>query len=129
MSPSSEIERPLGVVAFAVAMLVLSGLFNLAVALTALLKSTYFSGTAAFGSFASWGIFGLCVAGVLFLTAALILERRRWGRYLGIVVAMVSATGHLLFSGANTAWSVVIIAIDVIVIWALASHGEVFTAK
>ena len=128
MPPSSEIEPRLGIVGFAVAMLVLSGLFNLAVALTALLKSTYFAGTPAFGSFASWGIFGLVIAGVLFLTAALILERRRWGRILGIVVAIVGATGHLLFSGANTTWSVLIIAIDVIIIWALAAHGEVFTA-
>ena len=125
----TEHEDPrLGIVWFAVAMLVLAGLFHLTVALVALLRSTAFVGTPVFGTYTGWAIFGFVVAAALFLAAALITEGSSGGRILGIVLAMVSAVGELLFADANPAWSVVVIAIDVIIIWVLAAHGEKFTS-
>ncbi len=126
--PERESNPRLGIVWFAVAMLVLAGLFHLTVALVALLRSAAFAGTPVFGSFAQWAIFGFIVAGLLFLTAALITEGQRWGRFLGIALAMVSAVGQLLFANSNAAWSVLVIAVDILIIWALAAHGELFTS-
>ena len=124
-----ERENPrLGIVWFAVAMLVLAGLFHLTVALVAVMRSTAFVGTPVFGNFTGWAIFGFCVAALLFLAAALITEGRPSGRILGIALAMVSAVGELLFADANPAWSVLVIAIDVIIIWVLAVHGEKFAS-
>ncbi len=126
--PERENGPRLGIVWFAVAMLMLAGLFHLTVALVALFRSASFAGTPVFGSFAQWAIFGLIVAGLLFLAAALITEGQRWGRILGIALAMVSAVGQLLFANSNPAWSVLVIAVDIIIIWALAMHGELFTS-
>ena len=125
--PEHDTSPQLGTVWFAVVVLVLAGLLNLVIALVALVRSAYFSGTPAFGSFGAWAIWGFILAALLFLAAALITEGSRWGRWLGIALAVLNATGQLLFMAANQSWSALVILLDVIVIWVLAVHGEKFT--
>jgi len=117
----------LGTVWFAVVVLVLAGLLNLVIALVALVRSAYFSGTPAFGSFGAWAIWGFVLAALLFLAAALITEGARSGRWLGIVLAVLNAVGQMLFWSANPGWALLVVLLDVIVIWVLAVHGETFT--
>jgi len=45
-------------------------------------------------------------------------------RIVGVVVAVISATLNLLFIGAYPVWSMIIIAVDVIVIYAIVVHGR-----
>ncbi len=69
-----------------------------------------------------WTHFGIgcavMIAGFGVLTGA------RWGRVLGIVVAMISAIVNLAFLGAYPVWGVIIIALDVLMVYALAVHGR-----
>jgi hypothetical protein len=50
------------------------------------------------------------------------LQGRTWGRVLGIGLAVVSALMNLGFLSAYPVWCTVIIAFDVIVIYALTVH-------
>ena len=48
----------------------------------------------------------------------------RWARGLGIVVAAARAVVDLGFLAAAPAWSTLVLAVDVLVIYALSVHGE-----
>jgi uncharacterized protein (DUF983 family) len=45
-------------------------------------------------------------------------------RIVGVIIAVISATVNLLFIGAYPVWSTIIIAVDVIVIYAIVVHGR-----
>jgi hypothetical protein len=47
-----------------------------------------------------------------------------WARVVGIIIALLSALANIAFLAAYPIWSTIIIAIDVLVIYALAVHGR-----
>jgi hypothetical protein len=55
-----------------------------------------------------------------------LLSGQTWARVVGITVAAISATTNFLFIPYYPFWSILIIALDVFVIWALAAHGREF---
>jgi hypothetical protein len=66
-----------------------------------------------------WGGIHL-VLGVLLVSAGLALgAARTWARSVGIVFAATSAVANFLFLPYSPAWSLTIIALDVVVVWAL----------
>src|SRR3954453_23461618 len=76
-----------------------------------------------------WGVVHL-VIGVLLIAAVLPLRTARpWARSVGIAFAMISAVANFLFAVYSPAWSLTVIALDVVVIWALCTYrGEVTRA-
>ncbi len=69
-----------------------------------------------------WTHFGIgcavAIIGVGVMTGAM------WARVAGIAVAVISAIVNLAFIAAYPVWGVIIIALDVLVIYALAVHGR-----
>jgi hypothetical protein len=59
---------------------------------------------------------------VLAVTGFFILTGQPWARVVGIVVAVLSALANFLFIPYYPIWALVIIALDVAVIWALATR-------
>jgi hypothetical protein len=78
----------------------------------------------ALDSYTAWGWVHL-VGGLLALTAGagILWGGRRWARILGIVVAGLSAVVNLGFLAASPVWATLLIALDVIAIYALTVHG------
>ena len=73
--------------------------------------------------YTAWGWIHL-VLGLLVAAAGLaILRGQVWGRVLGVALAGLSAVANLLFIPAFPLWSVLLIALDVLVIYALCVHG------
>ncbi|MEU4341610.1 hypothetical protein AB0H00_10105 [Nocardia sp. NPDC023852] len=69
---------------------------------------------------AAWGWLHLVIA-VLFVGAgAGIVTGKTWGYLSGIVMAAISILDNFLFASIYPFWALVMIAIDVLVIWALA---------
>jgi len=70
-----------------------------------------------------WGwihiVLGLAVA----LTGAGVLKGAAWARYTGIVLVSLSLILQFLFLPYAPVWSVIVIAIDLFVIWALSSYS------
>lgn len=68
-----------------------------------------------------WTHFGIGIA--VLIAGFGILAGSMWGRVLGITVAVISAVINLAFIVAYPVWGIIIIALDVLMIYALAVHG------
>jgi hypothetical protein len=77
----------------------------------------------------TWGWIHL-VWGVLVLIGGLgLLAGSLWGRILGIIAAAGAAIANFAFIPLYPVWSIVIIALSVMVIWALTAHGKDIVAE
>jgi hypothetical protein len=71
-----------------------------------------------------WAVAHLSL-GVFALTAGVgIAAGRAWARTAGIALAGLSSLVNLLFLAAHPTWSTLVIAFDILVIYALAVHGD-----
>ncbi|HTU75198.1 MAG TPA: hypothetical protein VMG38_16915 [Trebonia sp.] len=126
----AEATRPNGMATgFTIAaavMLLLSGAWNFLEGLAALVGGggaffttlpTYVYNLSATG----WGWFHLGVGIAVFVAGAALFMDRLWARAAGIALAAVSALVNFISIPFLGTWSVVIIALDIIVIWALLS--------
>lgn len=118
-------SRGSGLVGFSAVVLTIGGIFALIEGLTAVYKSSFFTANAVFviSDLRTWGwiITGLGVAGVL--SGLSILSGREWARWLGVGVAGLSALSQLLFAQAYPVWSLMIMAIDFLVIYSLIAYA------
>jgi len=118
-----------GWVLFAGLTILFAGLWNLFEGLLGLLWSNLFTGTPAFGSVWGWALvwlaFGVAGIGAGF---SILGGRRSWGRWFGIVVVTMNALVHLASIGAYPWWSVAMIAIDVVILYALTARWSSVTA-
>jgi len=116
-----------GWVYFAAFMMMLAGIFQGIAGLVALFRDQVFLVTTHnlfLLDFTQWGWIHL-ILGVLLITASLSLFRGNyWGRFMGVVLASLSAIANFAFINAYPFWSLLIIAIDVFIIYALLVHGN-----
>jgi hypothetical protein len=117
----------IGFTVFAAVMMIMSGVWQALQGLIAIFENELYLTTRNYlfeFDATAWGWFhlvlGLVVAGVGWG----ILSGRTWARVLGIGLVAFSATANFLFIPYYPFWSILIIAVDVLVIWALAAHGR-----
>jgi hypothetical protein len=67
------------------------------------------------------GIVDLVLGAVIFAAGVCILLGMRWARIVGITLAVLSAVFNFLILPWYPVWSVIVIALDVFIIWALAT--------
>ena len=120
-------HRHLGWALFAVVMLVMAGGFQIVNGLIALFRSgTYLvgpSGLVVDVDYTTWGWVHIGL-GLLALLAGMGVTRGQlWARILGVTLALLSAIVYLAFLPAFPALALVVIAVDVLVIFALTAHG------
>lgn len=112
-----------GVVVLATAFILLAGFFNLISGVAAVADDQRFAeGELLFGGLALWGVFWLLLGGLQLIVGVLLFQQKAAGAVLGIAIAIINASLHLMFVGAYPIWSLTIIAIDAAVIWALTTH-------
>ncbi len=118
-------HRGEGWIAFSVAVLVIGGAFAIIDGLVAVYRSRFFSSSAVyvFSDLKTWGwiVFGLGVAAVV--SGFAVASGRGWARWLGIGVAGLNAVAQLMFAQAYPLWSLMIMAIDILVIYGLTVYG------
>jgi hypothetical protein len=117
-----------GWVVFGGVMMIVLGAFQAIEGLVALFNNEfYLVGAEGFVinlDLTAWGWVHLIVGVVAILCGLGVLAGNTAARIGGIVLAMISALINLAFIPAYPVWSVMVIAIDVIVIYALAVHGR-----
>jgi hypothetical protein len=64
------------------------------------------------------------VGALAFITGLCLLRDMAWARFAGIFLAVLSLVAQFLFLPYAPVWSVIMMAIDVFVIWALATRQE-----
>ena len=109
---------------FAGAMFGIAGAFNAIQGLSAIFKKEVFSEEALiYSDLQFWGWVWL-VVGIVQIAAAIMLFSGQ-GRVLGIVLAAISAVVSFTSLGAFPVWSIVVIAIDVLIIHGLTTRADV----
>jgi hypothetical protein len=117
-----------GWVVFGAIMMVVLGAFHAIAGFVALLNSGYYVvGTNGFVvnvNYTAWG-WAHIIVGVAALAAGFgLFGGAMWARVLGITVAVISAIANFVFIPAFPLWCMTMIALDVIVIYAIAAHGR-----
>lgn len=113
---------------FAGVMISVSGLFSILHGLVALVQpDTYFTvtnGALFIFDLGGWGWWTLIIGILLFLTGLMVLTGATWARIVAIILAVLSAIGQLMLIPVQPWWAMIVIAVDVLVIYALTAHGE-----
>jgi hypothetical protein len=121
-------EKGAGAVAFAGVLLIMMGLFHALQGLVALFNDDFYVVGANYWfrlDFTTWGwlhlILGLVAAG-----AGLgLFYGQTWARVLAVVAAGVSMIASFMWLPFYPVWSLVVLALDVLVMWAAIVHGRV----
>lgn len=111
-----------GWLSFAGIVAIVVGLFNVIDGLVALLRQDYYLVTQQdilIFNFTVWGWIWLIIGIVQIAVGAGILSGKLWARTVGVVMAVLAALGHLVFLRAFPVWSVMVIALCVILVYAL----------
>ncbi|VVJ22121.1 Uncharacterised protein [Amycolatopsis camponoti] len=120
-------SRRVGWIWFAAAITVLAGLFNVVEGLVALFDRDYYvlgpSGLLVF-TLNGWGWIHLIVGGLAVLAGIALSTGAQWARVVTIALAGFNALAQLTFLSAYPYWGIVVIALDVLVIWAVIVHGD-----
>lgn len=122
-----ETTTPSGWMAFGGALLIVAGLFNVIIGLVALFDGAYYvvgPNSTLVLSLAGWGWLHFIIGIVAVIIGAGLFTGTIWARIATVVIAGLSALAHLAFLGVFPIWSLIVIALDVLVIWAVTVHGE-----
>jgi len=111
---------------FAAIMMMVVGVYQAIMGLVAIFNDKYYlvgsSGLVVSVDYTVWGWVHLIVGLIAVAAGMALMQAKNWGRIVAIVLAVVSAVLNLAFLSAYPIWSTLIIAFDVIVLYALTVH-------
>ena len=117
-----------GWVVFAGMMLILVGTFHVIQGLVALFRDQVLlvgaSGLVVDVDYTTWGWAHVFWGALAVLVGVCLLAGQMWARVVAVVVAVLSAVANIMFLPAYPIWSAIMIALDVLVIWAVTVHGS-----
>jgi hypothetical protein len=115
-----------GFIVFAAVMMMMTGVFQALAGLIAIFENEFYVATRNYlfkFDATTWGWIHLILGVIVALAGWGLLSGRTWARVVGITLAVLSAIANFLFIPYYPFWSLLIIALDVFVIWALAVYG------
>jgi hypothetical protein len=120
----------LGFTITAAVLMMVSGLWNFLEGIAAIIRGTFFVVLPNYVyniSATSWGWFHLILGAVVFVAGAALFMDKVWARVVGIALASLSAVVNFLYIPYSPVWSVIIIALDVFIVWALLAPRTRYT--
>ena len=117
-----------GLIVFGGIMMLMMGGFQIIQGFVALFNDEYYlvtrNGLIVSLDYTAWGWTHLII-GLIAVGAGIgVLLGQMWARVVGIIIAVVSALANIAFLSAYPVWSTIVIATDVLVIYALTVHGR-----
>ena len=104
-------------------LMILSGLWGFFVGITGVLSGGFYATVPTTYTFSLspywWGVVQLVIGAVVFAAGVCLLLGMTWARVVGITLAVISGLANFLFLPHYPIWSIIVIALDVIIIWAL----------
>jgi hypothetical protein len=117
-----------GTVVFAGVMLLMLAAFHAMMGFVAIFDPGYYlvtrNGLIVSVDYTTWGWIHLTFGVVGVLCGLGIIAGQTWARIVGIVIAVLSAIVNVAFIAAYPLWSTIVIAVDVLIVYALAVHGK-----
>ena len=120
MAPSSAH----GISFFAGLLLILAGVFQALEALSAIVNDQYLVATPRYiytFDLTAWGSIHLLIGLALVAIGICLLLGQGWALMAGIVIAGLSAVVNFTWLPYSPFWAILLIAVDLLIIWALAS--------
>lgn len=112
---------------FAAIMMILSGGFEILQGLSAIIKKNLYVVNKDYIykiNVNGWGWIHLILGVIVLLAGIALLGGALWARIVGIAMAALIAIANFLWLPYYPVWAIVLIALNVVVIWALAAHGR-----
>jgi hypothetical protein len=118
-------EKGFGWLLFAATMLGLAGVLSVIDGIVALSKSTFYTANAhyVFSDLRTWGWIMLIIGALLIIAAMGVFSGSAFARWFGILMAGLSLIAHFSAVQAYPFWSLIVITLDILVIYALAVYG------
>jgi hypothetical protein len=116
-----------GWIVFTAAMMLMLGVFNAINGLAAIFADDIFvtgSRGAVMFDVTTWGWIHLVVGVLVAVSGVFLMQGATWARVVAVGVVMLNMLAQLLFLPAYPFWSLLIIVLDVLVLWALIVHGD-----
>jgi hypothetical protein len=115
-----------GFILFAAIMMIMVGVFEAIQGLVGIFENEFYVPTRNYllqFDATSWGWIHLVIGLLVAFAGGGLLSGRTWARAVAITLALISAIANFAFIPYYPFWSLLIIAIDVLVIWAIAAYG------
>jgi vacuolar-type H+-ATPase subunit I/STV1 len=130
----SEVTGWVGWIVFAGTMMALLGVFHMFEGLVALFRNTAIafptSGLTIQVSFTQYGWLQLIAGALVFIAGLGLFTGRMWARVLGVILVAISALVNFAWAPIYPVWSITLLAMDFLVLYALIAHGaEMKVAK
>ena len=123
----SEVTGWVGWIVFAGTMMMILGVFHMFEGVIALFRHTQIafpaSGLTVQVSYTQWGWLQLVAGALVFLAGLALFTGRLWARTLAVVLVVVSALVNFAWASSFPVWSLTMLAIDFLVIYAIIAHG------
>lgn len=122
----NEVTAWTGWVFFAGFMMIVMGFLQSISGLTALLNNKWLLATPEqliFLNFTAWGWAHLILGIIIIVAGFYVMHGSTWARFLGVVLAAISLVANLAYVNTYPIWSITIMIIDALVIYALIVHG------
>ena len=117
-----------GWVIFGGVMLILMGTFQIVQGLVALFDDGFYvvreNGLVVNVNYNTWGWIHTIIGVIALLAGVGLLAGNMAARIVGVIIACLSALVNIAFISAYPVWSTILIALDVIVIYAIIVHGR-----
>ena len=115
-----------GFILFAAVMMIMAGMFQALQGLVGIFENEFYVPTRNYlfqFDATTWGWTHLLVGLLVAFAGWGLLSGRTWARVAAITLAVLSAIANFAFIPYYPFWSLLIIALDIFVIWAVAAHG------
>ena len=112
---------------FAATMMVLGGVLNIVHGLVALVNddwAVWSNSGAVYLDLTTWGWVHILVGSLVILAGIGVLSGNVLARTVGVFLAGVSLVTNFLYMPVYPVWSITVIVLDVLMIWALTAHGR-----
>lgn len=117
---------------FASFMMMLAGALHIVAGLTAVFKDEFFVVTERsllVFNFQTWGWVSLVMGLVVFMAGLELLRGAMWARVVAVILAVMSFVANMAFLNAYPLWSIIVMVVDVLIIYALTVHGSELREK
>jgi hypothetical protein len=114
-----------GLTVFAAALMVVTGIWQIFVGIAALVRDAVYVATPQYiysFDLTAWGWVHLILGVLVTVTGFGVISGQTWARVVGILLVGLSLIANFMFLPHYPVWSLIIIALDVAVIWALATY-------
>jgi len=125
---AGKVTAWVGWVWFAAFTLIALGLFNITTGLVAVFNTkdvvAWTNSGLAIVDVSTWGWVHLVVGVLILLTGFALFGGAGWARFVAILLVIVNLVTQFVSLPVTPWWSLVVIGLDIVVLWALVVHGE-----